>query len=172
MFCQIPTTNETVQCSFNVCFPPEGLLPFFCSSSFVQFFWRSAAHAFSYIVSLSKCMHVLLFGMSYMFMFKMIAAWSEKRNTISVCAACVNIIHHVLHHLFAWIYRVFFMWKCTTMMCCELAWPVCPWCISKRLKPQDSPHVTYCSTDVVRMSWDFANTVHTNHLLSEHNEFG
>ncbi len=33
MFCQIPTTNETVQCSFNVCFPPEGLLPFFCSSS-------------------------------------------------------------------------------------------------------------------------------------------
>ncbi len=58
MFCQIPTTNETVQCSFNVCFPPEGLLPFFCSSSFVQFFWRSAAYMLSVtsLVWVNACM--------------------------------------------------------------------------------------------------------------------
>ncbi len=74
-------------------------------------------HAFSYIVSLSKCMHVLLFGMSCMFMFKMIAAWSEKRNTISVCAACVNIIHHVLHPPFCMNLSGFFLCENVPQWC-------------------------------------------------------
>lgn len=91
-------------------------------------------------------MHVLLFGMSCVFMFKMIAAWSEMRNAISVCAACVNIILHVLHPPFclnlSFVYVK--MYHNDVLRTCV----ACPWYISKRLKPQDSPHVTYCSTDV------------------------
>lgn len=129
----------------NLCFPPEGLLLFFCSSSFVQFFWRSAAYMLSptSLVWVNACMCFCLEWVGCICLKWLRHDQKSVMPLVYVQHVWISFCMYFIH-LFAWIDR--FLCENVAQWC--VAWPVCTWCISKRLKPQDSPHVTYCSTDV------------------------
>lgn len=113
-------------------------------------------HSCTFKSSLSKCMHLLLFGMSWIYMFKTVVAWAEKMEHVWLS----------LHMYFLCLVARFISFYVKAQWCVA-----CPGCMSERL----NPHATYRTSDerhqnVMRCC---ANILHTIfHLLSDHNEFG